>query len=308
MTFESDALESRRLDPEKLVSMRNVVLKMQENSDEQRRTAKLTNLRSRADFARLEPFYNSCTNAAPTSGQQTTNYCICMTYKFGVGERIPESEYQSYVGDFSRLTNRFQTFTDDNRLYTRLAEECRSCSNPEFTLRAGCDAPDTAMYLPTTFAGVIDQMEKGELRLESSEFYKENFFVIYLQGYSDFCSPRIADPVPFDYVVTETTIDPYGGTYTNETQRDRTYVARRHADRYEAIYDKHAKMTPEEFFGAFEKLAIRDEADLRRTTSDLSTRVRIETEKRVAVRQHLSQGCSSQPVQRVYSRLSSLFE
>ena len=108
--------------------------------------------------------------------------------------------------------------------------------------------------------------------------------------------------------MTETTIDPYGGTYTNETQRDRTYVARRHADRYEAIYDKHAKMTPEEFFGTFEKLAIRDEADFRRKTSDLSTRVRIETEKRVAVREHLSQGCNSKPVRKVYSRLSALFE
>ncbi|MFK8054133.1 MAG: hypothetical protein AB8F65_14290 [Woeseiaceae bacterium] len=311
MRFESSALESKHLDPDKLMVMDDVVYDMQQANDDERRNAKLVNFRQNRDFPRLNPFYESCRSATPSSTGEPAEanyYCLCMTYKFGVGERIPEPEFLSYIEDFSRLTDQFRVFTDDNKMYTRLSEECRVCGAGDRTLRAGCDSPDTAMFLPNTFAGVIDQMEKKELRLESSTFYKEHFFVIYLQGYSNQCQSQIVDPVPFDYVVTETTTDPYAGSFTNEVQRDRTYVARRHAARYKAIYDKHAKMTPEQFVGAIRNLAITSEADLRRTQSDMAMRINIETEKRVAVRDHLAQGCTSAPVQRVYSRLSRLFE
>ena len=310
MRFESRELRAKRLDPQKLMVMDEVVYAMEKDNDEQRRAGKMARLRSEPDFPRLKPFFDSCMGGATETpdASEANYYCICMTYKFGVGERIPESEFQSYVQDFSRLTRQFQVFTEDNKLYTRLAEECRACSYADRTLRAGCDAPDTAMLLPNTFAGLIGQMEKDVLRLESSAFYKENFFVIYLQGYSDFCRNEIDDPVPFDYVVTETTTDQYGFSYSDEVQRDRTYVPRRHAARYEAIYDKHAKMTPEKFASAIGQMAVTSDADFRRLQSDTAARVRIETEKRSAVRDHLAKGCTSVPVQRVYSRLDALFE
>lgn len=310
MRFESRELQAKRLDPQKLMVMDEVVYAMEKSGDEQRRAGKLARLRAEPDFPRLKPFYDSCMGKAPETphASEASYYCICMTYKFGVGERIPESEFQSYVQDFSRLTRQFQIFTEDNKLYTRLAEECRACSYADRTLRAGCDAPDTAMLLPNTFAELIGQLEKDVLRLESSEFYKENFFVIYLQGYSGYCLDEIDDPVPFDYVVTETTTDQYGSSYSDEVQRDRTYVPRRHAARYQAIYDKHAKMTPEKFAGAIGQMAVTSDADLRQLRSDTSARVRIETEKRIAVRDHLAKGCTSAPVQRVYSRLDALFE
>lgn len=310
LRFESKALQAKHLDPEKLMVMDEIVYAMEQGDDDRRRAAKLVNLQNDPDFPRLKPFYDSCLarQSAPLGSTNPSYYCICMTYKFGVGERIPESEFQSYVQDFTLLTDQLRVHTDDNKLYTRLDRECGYCSNPERTLRAGCDTPDNAMLLPSTFAGVIDQMEKKELRLESSEFYKENFFVIYLQGYSDYCTDQIVEPIPFDYVVTETTTDQYGFSYSDEVQRDRTYVAREHSDRYQAIYDKHAKMSPEQFFSAIRQVAVSSESDLRRLQSDVAMRIEIETEKRVAVREHLAQGCNSTPVQRTYSRLSELFE
>ncbi|MEM7612394.1 MAG: hypothetical protein AAF270_11980 [Pseudomonadota bacterium] len=307
--FTSAVVRDKRLDQDKLLGMIALAQRMESDNDDKRRDAKLANLQRDADFPRLEPFYDSCMNTAATINGVvgTSDYCVCMTYKFGVGGRIPEPEFASYTQDFSRLVDRFRIHTNDNQLYTRLAETCRSCSSPSGALHTGCAEMDTNLLIPANFAEMIQRLDQTELRLETSTFYKENFFVVYLQGYSDLCSDQIPDAVPFDYVVTEVTTDPYAGTFSNEIQRDRTYVARKHSRRYEEIYDKHSKMSPQQFTAALRQMAITSESDLRRNQSDLQARIGRETEKRVSVRKHLEQGCSSASVQRVYSNLDAMF-
>lgn len=307
--FESRVLQTKQLDQSKLLSLYDVVSAMENSSDDARRRDKLVNLQALPEYPQLAPFYDSCSQASasnPSVGN-AEYYCVCMTYKFGVGERLPKSELASYTRDFSALVERASYFNDDNKVYNRLGEVCRRCSFPDSTLHPDCDSLDAVMISPNTFAGVIGQLEKDILRLETSEFYKENFFVIYLQGYSAFCENEIENPVPFDYVVTEYTTDPYAGTFANEVQRDRTYVERKHAQRYKAIYDKHAKMDPDKFVGAISQMAVTSEADLRRLQSDVSARVEIETEKRRSVQAHFAAGCRSASVQRVYARLDELF-
>ncbi|MFK8028796.1 MAG: hypothetical protein AB8G18_01035 [Gammaproteobacteria bacterium] len=308
--FSSKAVENKSLDQTKLLATEKAARQMETENDNARRSAKLSNLKKNADFNRLEPFYNSCMSAAPSINgvMEASDYCVCMTYKFGTGERIPEAEFISYTQDFSRLAERFDVFTEDNTLYTRLAETCRSCSSPSGSLHPGCDEADSNLLMPSNFAQMIKQLDKPVVKLESSLFYKENFFVIYLQGYSNNCSDEISNPVPFDYVVTEYTTDPYAGTFANEIQRDRTYVERVHAKRYKQIYEKHAKLDPKQFQAAISKMVIRSEADLRRNQRDLNVTIKSETEKRVSVQSHLEQGCTSESVQRVYSNLDALFQ
>ncbi|MEM7763078.1 MAG: hypothetical protein AAF290_03295 [Pseudomonadota bacterium] len=307
--FESRALQAKQLDQAKLRSLFSVVSAMENNSEDARRRDKLANLQALPEYPQLAPFYNSCSQASasnPSVGN-AEYYCVCMTYKFGVGERVPRAELAGYARDFSTLVQRASLYNDDNKIYNRLGEVCRRCSNPDRTLHPDCDSLDAVMVSPNTFAGMIGQLEKDILRLETSDFYKENFFIIYLQAYSNYCENEIENPIPFDYVVTEYTTDPYAGTFANEVQRDRTYVERRHAQRYKAIYDKHAKMDPDKFIGAISQMAVTSEADLRRLQSDVSARVRIETEKRRSVQAHLEAGCRSAAVQRVYRRLDELF-
>ncbi|MFK7913234.1 MAG: hypothetical protein AB8B93_04925 [Pseudomonadales bacterium] len=307
--FNSKALGSKRLDQKKLLAMNDIVQRMDADNDNARRGAKFAKLSGNPDFVRLEPFYNSCMTQAPAipGVEEPRDYCICMTYKFGVGGRIPEPEFASYTRNFSRLVERSSVFTNDNKLYTRLAETCRRCSSPSAALHPRCDEMDTALLMPINFAEMIQRLEQPIVQLETTTFYKENFFVIYLQGYSNVCSAELENPVPFEYVVTEYTTDPYAGTFANEVQRTRTNVARKHAPRYKAIYDKHSKLSPEQFGAALRSMAITSDAELRRSQSDLQARISSETEKRVSVREHLANGCRTESVQRVYSNLDALF-
>ncbi|MEL7023804.1 MAG: hypothetical protein AAGL69_08655 [Pseudomonadota bacterium] len=308
--FRSEPLRDKHIDPQALVSLDEVVRRRDEGVRTQRRGEKLAQLRANPEFSRLEPFYDSCSRSASTiSGVDNEEYyCVCMTYKFGLGDRIPEPEFVSYTEDFSRLTAQFAVYTEDNRMYTRLAETCQRCSYPDNTLNARCNEMDTQMFSPSTFAGMLRQLDKKEVKLWTSDFYKESFFVVYLQGYSDYCSAELIDPVPFDYVVTETTTDPYAGSFSQEVQRDRTYVERRHAARYQAIYDEHGKLSPDQFWNKVRGLAITSEAELRRSQRDLQQRISIEAERRSSIRQHLEGGCRSESVQRVYNNLESMFD
>jgi len=304
------ALEAKNIDVAQASRAIDAVRAMESRAKEQRKDRRLAALQARADYPFLEPFYNACLGAADgiLGVQGSSPYCLCMTYKFGVGGRIPDAEFQSYSRDFSRLVAQFSSaHTEENKLYVRLDKVCKSCSDSRFELGAECAEPDLRLYLASNYEQLIGLLDKEEPFVEASDYYRKVFFRTYLQGYSLFCENQIVDPVRFDYTVTEYDIgDPWADPAGRVTQHDVTYVTRRYAERYERFRKGSGGVTYGQVAGAISSAAVTSEAQLRRQVGDVKRRMEIEYENRRAIRDHLRGQCESPSVRRVYANLDDL--
>ena len=263
--------------------------------------------RQSPEFARLEPFYNQCMQAAPAifGVENDATYCKCLSQKFGIGGRIPQAEFDRYAQDITPLIKLITgPHTSANELYTRLGETCRQCSFPDNELETWCNERDSLLYVASNYADMIRLLDTDEPIVEATEFYRKVFYRTYLQGYSAMCEPHIVNPVEFEYIVTETRYgDPWSGPDTRVTQRDKTYVASNYAPKYKRFREETQRTG-----GEIVSLAPPTEASLRRTISDAQRVFATEQENRQAISAHLSQGCMSRPVTRVYANLLHLVD
>lgn len=308
--LRSTALEAMQIDLAKASRAKDVVRAMEADASERRKNRRLTDFQRSAEYPRLAPFYDACMNAADNilGVVGSAPYCLCMTQKFGTGERIPSAEFASYAQDFSRLVARFSgPHTDANKLYVRLDETCKTCSDSRYELEPYCAGRDTLLYAATDYVQMIRLLDKQEPIVESTDYYKKVFFRTYLQGFSLFCQDQVTDPVRFDYIVKEYEIgDPWADPEGRVTQHDTTYVTSRYAGRYERFRDELNKVEPGQIGNAIAGAAISSEAQLRRQISDVKSMIAIEAENRRAIRDHLKGQCSSPSVRRVYANLDGL--
>lgn len=299
------------LDSSKAEAAWNRFRGMEESAKGGRKAEQLTAFQRRPDGDRLAPLYEGCMQAVPNifGVMNQSVYCQCISLKFGVGDRLPQSELVRYSNDITPLFKLIQaSHSDANKLYTRIGETCRQCSLPGNELDSWCSERDSLLYVASNYADMIRLLDKDKPIVEATDYYKKVFYRTYLQGFSALCPNNIVDPVQFDYVVWETD---YGGAWdspeTKEVQRNSTFVAQRYARKYDRYRkDIDTPITGQQARRAINSAGTANEASLRRAVSDANTLIKTETENRQAISKHLAQQCNSESVRRVYANLLQL--
>lgn len=308
--LRSETLQGRSFDMQKAYAVQQAMLDMEKQAKKVIQNRRMSAFENNPDYARLGPFYDSCMRSAPNifGVMEPRPYCVCMANKFGVGERIPEAEFASYVNDFSLLVARFSgAHTKENRLYTRLAETCRSCSLSGREIEPYCTERDRLLYVANDYASMIRLLDKDEPIVEATDYYKKYFFRVYLQGFSQFCREDVVNPVQFDFIVKEFKIgDPWADPNGEVVQHDTTFVTARYAPRYKQFREDMDTAEPGDLVRVMEENLITNEAQLRRRISDVQTMLQVEYENRMAIRSHLEGQCGTRSVRRVYANLDGL--
>lgn len=267
-----------------------------------------------AEYDDIKPLYDACMAYQPDIYVviEREPYCQCVSEKVGIGSQITGIPVGVYVDDFGQLVTRLHgPESEENKLYYRLGESCRHCSDERYALEPYCSGPDTLLYAATDYEKFIRLLETNAPKIEATDYYKKVFYRTYLQGYSAYCGDQIQDPVPFVYTVTETTVGGWDHGNVNVIQRDETLVERRYAEKYGRFYDEIN--TPSS--GGVDLRQTMSTAatqatyqGIRRQISDAQSMLETERANRTAISQHLQQGCDAQPVIDSYARLFYLVD
>ncbi len=232
------------------------------------------------------------------------SYCQCDAQKFGIGGRIPTSEFNGYTRDASVLIDRMHGVENAaTPMYTRLGKTCRACGFADSELETWCAERDDLLYAAFNYADMIRLLDVESPTVDASDYYKKVFFRDYLQGFSIFCPKQIVDPVPFVYTVTEHRVgDPWAPAEGQVIQRTETNVARVYAPRYKRFRGETERK------GAPGMGMARTEGQLNRQIRDVQEFMQTGLSNRGAVRTHLEGQCESTSVRRVYGNLSGLVQ
>ncbi|WP_371195943.1 hypothetical protein [Glaciecola sp. SC05] len=149
-----------------------------------------------------------------------------------------------------------------------------------------------------SYTKIIEALQVDEPKVIIGRVLFKSFYYRYLSHYSSSCRLYIEDPVPFQYVTTTTTSDGYGNEIGSNTEvsDNVTYVERAYAEKYDQYYGASNAKGLMDIFGSVM-------SGKSPNASNMAYAVMREDEEII---RHLREGCTSEPVQKVYANLYKL--
>lgn len=299
--FAYPELAGLSLDPKMMETTREQVATTKANAKQNTYNAYLLQFENHPEIAKMRPLFQACSNKL---GDANKPYCMCMSYKFGVANRLDKNEYDLYVDDFGKLLEKTSRYDEKHKMYSRLSDTCNSCQGEENKLNAYCHEGDANLFSPGDYADMLRILKNYPDKLNTSTFFKKQFFRTYLQAYSQFCKANIKNPQRFTYTVTEhITFDEWSGSTSNVIQETITYVDRHFAERYQRYYDDYSKLKPDEFANVWRNQTITNMQEFRRKMSDIQNFIEVQTINRRQLRSHLENRCETNDVNRIHTNI-----
>jgi hypothetical protein len=298
--------------------LKQIYKKIEDEMTSLHRAKKMNDFMNHPDYEKAKPLYDTCMDyKMKAEGHRAftkEGYCLCIAQKFAYGDQLSDEELDHYAQDFDALLRTKDEQSD--MFYASAINNCKNCryktENRDlkgFCTGAGLEigkysnTPSSGKILTTedNYTHLLDKLLSDDYKSVRKDLVFKNFFVDYLQTYSASCGKKhISNGV---YRKTKHwTEDQNTGFKIGPEQVYELYVD----NRYVSLFDRYSNEINQYYKAKF--LSGNAMLNLMKTMEGIKKEVFSNLDARLVIRRHMGQGCTSEPVKKVYDRLLSLGE